>query len=95
MSKRYNIEKVVYGRWAVWYMEIPKDRSKLGVWKIIDLYSGTRETRFAFRKRVKGTEKTQEQLDEQILMGAIRRFYKKKIYQGTQFENQNQTKMAY
>lgn len=88
MSKRYKIEKVENGRWAVWYMEIPNSKSKLGVWKIIDLFTSTRETRFAFRKRVKGTEKTQEQLDEQILSGAIRRFYRKNIYMGNHVEQQ-------
>lgn len=88
MNKKYKIDKIVNGRYAVWYMDIPNNKSKLGVWRIIDLYSGTRETRFTFRKKVKGTEKTQEQLDEQILGGAIRRFYKRNVYRGNHFEGQ-------
>ena len=83
---RYNFEKVVNGRFAIWYMETPKSRGKLGVWKIIDLYSGVRNTRFAFRWKVKGKEKTQEQLDEQILSGAIRRFYRRNVYRGNRYE---------
>ena len=85
---RYKFEKIINNRYAIWYMETPKSRGKLGVWRIIDLYSGVRTTRFAFRWKVKGTEKTQEQLDEQILNGAIRRFYRKNIYRGNRYEAQ-------
>lgn len=74
MSKLYKIDRVVDDRWAVWYQEIGK-KGKLGVYKIIDLYPGTRPTKFAFRWRVNGS-KTQEQLDEQIINNAIRNFYK-------------------
>lgn len=77
MSKRYNIDRVVNGRWAVWYMDIPRSRNKLGVWKIIDLYAGTRPTKFVFRWKVKGN-KTQEVFDEQLIAGGIRSFYKNK-----------------
>lgn len=87
MSKGYNIEKVVNGRFAVWYKPTPNDWGKLGVWKIIDLNKGNRKTKFAYRWKVKGHEKTQEQLDEQILGNAIRFFNKKKIYRGTKYEN--------
>ncbi len=86
MNKKYNIQKVVNNRYAVWYMDTPKDRTKLGVWKIIDLYPGSRPTKFAFRWRVKGKEKTQEQLDEIILGNAIRYFNRKKIYRGNRYE---------
>ena len=88
MSKRYNFEKIINNRYSVWYMNIPNGRGKLGVWKIIDLYSGTRATRFAFRWKVKGKEKTQEQLDAQILMGAVKRFYRRNIYRGNRYEAQ-------
>lgn len=86
MSKGYKIEKVVNRRFAVWYKETPNDWGKLGVWKIIDLFPGNRNTKFAYRWKVKGHEKTQEQLDEQILGNAIRFFNKKKIYRGTKYE---------
>lgn len=88
MNNKYTIEQVINGRWAVWYKNFPNGKYKLGVWKIIDLYSGTREKRFAFKKKVKGTEKTQEQLNEQIVSGTIHRFYRKNTYRGTQFERQ-------
>lgn len=88
MNKRYKIDKVINERWAVWYMEFPKDKSKLGIWRIIDLYPGTRPTRFAIRWKVKGKEKTQEQLDEQIIAGAIKNFYRNNGgFRGTKFEN--------
>lgn len=76
MNKRYKIDKVINDRWAIWYMDFPKDKSKLGIWRIIDLYPGTRPTKFAIRWKVKGKEKSQEQLDNQIIEGAIRNFYK-------------------
>ncbi len=87
MNKKYNIQTVINGRFAVWYMETPKDRYKLGVWKIIDLSTGTRPTRFAFRKKVKGKEKTQEQLDNILLGNAIRNFYRRNVYRGNHYEN--------
>lgn len=76
MNKRYKIDRVVNDRWAVWYMGFPNSKSKLGVYRIIDLYPGTRPTRFAFRWKVKGKDKTQEELDAQIINNAIRYFYK-------------------
>ena len=87
MSKKYNFNKMVYDRYAVWYMETPKDKSKLGVWKIIDLYPGTKPTRFAFRWKVKGKDKTQEQLDEQVLNNAIKNFNRPmNVFRGTRYE---------
>lgn len=77
MDRKYKFDRVVNDRWAVWYKDITNSRNKLGVWRIIDLYPGTRPTKFAFRWKVKG-DKTQEQLDELIVSGAIRYFYKKK-----------------
>lgn len=96
MSKRYNIEQVINNKWAVWYMETPNDKRKLGVWKVIDLTSGTRLTKYAFRLRVKGKEKTQEQLDEQILSNATRNFYKStNVFRGNRsMENQTQNRAA-
>ena len=74
MSKKYKIDRVVEDRWAVWYQEI-NAKGKLGVYKIIDLYPGTRPAKFAFRWKVNGS-KSQEQLDEQIIGNAIRNFYR-------------------
>ena len=93
--KKYKIDRVVNERWAVWYMEIPKSRNKLGMYRIIDLYSGTRETRFAPRWKVKG-DKTQEVFDNQLIFRAIRNFYKDpNQFQGTSsMENQTQSKAA-
>lgn len=76
MNKKYKFEKIMYDRYAVWYMDIPNNKSKLGVWRVIDLYPGTRPTRFAFKWRVKGKEKTQEQLNDIILNNLTRNFYK-------------------
>jgi hypothetical protein len=76
MNKLYKFDRVVDERWAVWYKEIKRSKNKLGVWRIIDLYSTGKNLKFAFRWKVKGDEKTQEQLDQQIVMGAIRNFYK-------------------
>jgi len=74
MSKLYKIDRVVDDRWAVWYQEI-NAKGKLGVYKIIDLYPGTRPAKFAFRWKVNGS-KSQEQLDSQIIFNAIKNFYK-------------------
>ena len=74
--KKYKWQSFVNDRWVVWYMETPKDRSKLGVWKIVDAYSPAKKVKFAFRWKVKGNEKTQSQLDNEILNNAIRNFYK-------------------
>lgn len=49
MNKKYKFDRLMFDRYAVWYMETPKDKSKLGVWKIIDCCPGTRPTKFAFR----------------------------------------------
>lgn len=77
MNKRYNIDRIVYDRYAVWYMDIPKSKNKLGVYKIIDLFTGTRPTRYAFRWKVKG-DKPQEIFDNQLISKAIYNFYKNK-----------------
>lgn len=85
MNKRYKLDRIVNDRWAVWYMPFESNkRGKIGVWRIIDLYTGTRPTRFAFQWKVKGKEKTQEQLNNQIIYGTIKNFYKvKDIFAGT------------
>ena len=75
MNKKYKIDKIINNRWAIWYMEIPKSKNKLGVWRIIDLYSGVRTTRFAFRWKVKG-DKPQEIFDNQLISKAIHNFYR-------------------
>lgn len=76
MNKKYKFDRLMFDRYAVWYMEISKDKSKLGVWKIIDCFSGTKPTKFAFRWKAKDKNKIQEQLDEQILNNITRNFYK-------------------
>lgn len=96
MNKKYKFDRLMFDRYAVWYMETPKDKSKLGVWKIIDCFPGTRPTKFAFRWKVKGKDKTQEQLDEQILSNATRNFYKPtNVFRGNRsMENQTQSRVA-
>lgn len=70
MNNKYKFEKLINDRYAVWYKETPKEKGKLGVWKIIDLYFNNKPAKFAFRWKVRGKSKTQEQLDEQILENA-------------------------
>ena len=78
MNNKYEIKGVINDRWAVWYKDFDKKRgNRIGVYKIVDLYSGTRETKFVFRWKVKGN-KTQEVFDEQLIAGGIRNFYKNK-----------------
>lgn len=81
---KYKIEKVMYDRWAVWYMGFEKPQGKkIGVYKIIDLYKNTRETRFAFRYMPRKGQ-TQEQSDNAIISAAIHFFYKdKNAFRGT------------
>ena len=76
MNKTSKFDRLIFDRYAVWYMEISKDKSKLGVWKIIDCFPGTKPTKFAFRWKAKDKNKIQEQLDEQILNNTTRNFYK-------------------
>ena len=82
MSK-YKIDRIMYDRWAVWYKEFDKqDGKKIGVYKIIDLYKGTREARTTFRYLPR-TGQTQEQSDEAIINNKIANFYKtKKLFRG-------------
>lgn len=96
MNKKYKFDRLIFDRYAVWYMEISKDKSKLGVWKIIDCFPGTKPTKFAFRWKAKDKNKTQEQLDEQILNNTTRNFYKSNnIFRGNRStENQTQNKTA-
>lgn len=83
MSKKYKIQETVNDRYVISYMDTPKDKSKLGVWKITDIYLASKPTKFAFRWKVKGKEKTQEQLDKQILENAVKSFNKS----GNHFSN--------
>ena len=76
MNKKYKFNRLMFDRYAVWYMETPKDKSKLGVWKIIDCFNGNKQNKFAFRWKAKDKNKIQEQLDEQILNNTTRNFYK-------------------
>lgn len=91
MNKKYKINKVIDDRYAVWYMDFEKDKNKLGIYRVIDLYPGNRDTRFAIRWKVKGKEKTQEQLDEIIIDNAIKKFGNKRggrfYYRRPQVEN--------
>ena len=82
MSK-YKIDKVVYDRWAVWYKEFDKqDGKKIGVYKIIDLYSGTRKSRIAIRYLPRKGQ-TQEQSDTAIINNTIHFFYKSRnVFRG-------------
>ena len=94
MNKKYKFNRLMFDRYAVWYMEISKDKSKLGVWKIIDCFPGTKPTKFVFRWKVKDKDKTQEQLDEQILNNTTRNFCKSNnIFRGNHLmENKTQSK---
>lgn len=91
MNKKYKFDRLIFDRYAAWYMEISKDKSKLGVWKIIDCFPGTKPTKFAFRWKAKDKNKIQEQLDEQILNNTTRNFYKSNnIFRGNR-STENQT----
>lgn len=96
MNKKYKFDRLIFDRYAVWYMEIPKDKNKLGVWKIIDCFPGTKPTKFVFRWKAKDKNKIQEQLDEQILNNTTRNFYKSNnIFRGNRsIENQIQSRAA-
>ena len=96
MNKKYKFDRLIFDRYAVWDMETPKDKSKLGVWKIIDCFPGTKPTKFAFRWKAKDKNKIQEQLDEQILNNTTRNFYKSNnIFRGNcSTENQTQSRAA-
>ena len=57
MNKKYKFDRLIFDRYAVWYMEISKDKRKLGEWKIIDCFPGTKPTKFAFRWKAKDKNK--------------------------------------
>lgn len=80
---KYKIDRVMYDRWAVWYKDFEKpEGKKIGVYKIIDLYSGTREARTTFRYLPREGQ-TQEQSDMAIIVNKIHMFYKsKKMFRG-------------
>ena len=76
MNTKYKLDKIINNRYAIWYKDILNDKNKIGVWKIIDLYSESIFKKFAFRLKVKGKNKSQEELDNQILNNTIKNFYK-------------------
>jgi hypothetical protein len=79
---KYKFEKVVNEKYAVWYMAFPKRKgNRIGVYKILDLYKGTRECRFAFRYRPREGQ-TQEQSDNAIIMNCVSNFYRSKAFMG-------------
>ncbi len=79
---RYKIQEIIRDRYAVWYMSFSKKKGKrIGCYKVVDLYSGTRTTRFAFRYLPREGQ-TQEQSDNMILTNCIFNFYRKKIFMG-------------
>lgn len=79
---RYKIKEIKDERWAIWYMDFPKRRgSKIGCYKIIDLFKTTREKKFAFRYLPREGQ-TQEESDNLIISYAIKNFYKRKVYMG-------------
>ena len=80
---KYKIQEVIRDRYAVWYMPFDKKKGKkIGCYKVVDLYSGTRNTRFAFRYLPREGQ-TQEQSDNLILANCISNFYRRKIFMGT------------
>ena len=79
---KYQFKTVLYDRWAVWYKDFEQKKgNRIGCYKIIDLYAGTREHRLAIRYTPR-KDQTQEQSDNAIIGYAIHSFYKRKIYMG-------------
>lgn len=77
---KYTFQEVISDRWAIWYKDFDKRKgNKIGCYKIIDLFSGTREHRLAIRY-VPRKDQTQEQSDGAILSYAIHFFYKNKTF---------------
>lgn len=76
MSK-YEFKECVNDRYTVWYKDLPRVGNRIGVYKIIDLYKGNRDARFAFRYRPRKNQ-TQEESDNAIISKAIFYFDKKK-----------------
>jgi hypothetical protein len=70
MNKKYVFKEVINGRWAIWSKDI-KDKGKVKVFRIIDLYSTNRETRFVFAYKNMDEAKIQTSLSNKI-----RNFYR-------------------
>lgn len=86
---KYKIVKVVNDKWAVWYYQFPKRKgSRIGCYKIVDLQSGIREARFAFRHKPREGQ-SQEQSDDLIIMSCIRGFYRPKMIEGIKIEKRS------
>lgn len=84
--KKYKIINVVNDKWAVWYYQFPKRKgNRIGCYKIVDLQSGIRESRFAFRYKPREGQ-SQEQSDNLIVMNCIRSFYRPKMIEGIKVE---------
>lgn len=73
MNKKYKIDRIVNDRYAVWRMDFEEEKNKLGIYRIIDLYKGNRDTRFSIRWKARGN-KDQEQLDTLAIENGIKRF---------------------
>lgn len=71
MSK-YKIDRVIGGRFAIWYKEITNKKNLLGVYKILDLYSNSKEISFARRYKAR-PDQTQEILDNAFISKGINR----------------------
>ena len=82
----YTFDRIVYDRYVIYYKDFKKRKgSKIGVYKILDLWKASRKYKFAFRYKPREGQ-TQEQSDNMILTNCIRNFYKRKIYLGTRGE---------
>ena len=76
MNNKYEFVYVMNDRWAIWYKHFNKSyKARIGVYKIVDLYSGTRKCRFAFRYKPRQGQ-TQDQSDALIIMNCINNFTK-------------------
>lgn len=71
MSK-YKIDRVIGGRYAVWYKDIEDKKNLLGVYKILDLYSSSKNTSFARRYKARPNQ-TQETIDSTFISKGINR----------------------
>ena len=77
MNKKYKLEKIVNDRYTVWYMPFQKKKSsRIGVYKIYDLYKVSKDARFAFRYTAKEGQ-SQAMLDDSIISNVITNFNKK------------------
>lgn len=71
MSK-YKIDRVIGERFAVWYKEIKDKKNLLGVYRILDLYSSSKNISFAKRYKARQGQ-TQEAADSIFISKGINR----------------------